>query len=38
MRCGSIAQERQLAAYWLEGDNEVYSQVNTPTLLSACVE
>jgi hypothetical protein len=38
VQCGSIAMERQIAAYWLEGDDEVYSRVNTPTLLSACVE
>jgi hypothetical protein len=31
-----VAEERQRAAYWLEGDNTVYSQVNPTTLLSAC--
>jgi hypothetical protein len=37
-RCASIARERQLAAYWLEGDDVTYSHVNPMTVLSACVE
>jgi hypothetical protein len=36
--CGCIATARQVAAYWLEGDNPIYSKVNPSTLLSACVE
>jgi hypothetical protein len=36
--CMSIALERQIAAYWLEGSSRIYSQVNPMTLLSACVE
>jgi hypothetical protein len=33
---GSIALERQIAAYWLQGDHKTYSKVNPVTLLSAC--
>jgi len=32
-RCMSIAVERQIAAYWLQGDNEVYSKVVPATIL-----
>jgi hypothetical protein len=32
----SIAVERQIAAFWLEGDDRVYSQVSPDTLLAAC--
>jgi hypothetical protein len=31
-----IALERHIAAYWLEGDDAVYSKVDPATLLSAC--
>jgi len=31
--CQSTAMERQIAAYWLQGDNETYSDVGAPTLL-----
>jgi Domain of unknown function (DUF4272) len=34
--CERIAVERQTAAYWLEGDDAVYSKVDPTTLLSAC--
>jgi tetratricopeptide (TPR) repeat protein len=34
--CRSIAVERQIAAYWLEGDAATYSEVNPTTLLSGC--
>jgi hypothetical protein len=34
--CMSVALERQIAAYWLQGDNEVYSQVSPDTILTAC--
>lgn len=34
--CTSIATERQIAAYWLQGDDEVYSRVSPATFLSAC--
>jgi hypothetical protein len=34
--CERIALERQIAAYWLEGDARVYSNVNPTTLLTAC--
>jgi hypothetical protein len=37
-RCTSIAIERQIAAYWLEGENPIYSEVNPMTVLSTCVE
>ena len=32
--CRSTAVERQIAAYWLQGDNEVYSRVDQSTILS----
>jgi hypothetical protein len=32
--CRSTAVERQIAAYWLQGDNEVYTQVDQSTILS----
>ena len=32
--CTSIAEERQIAAYWLQGDKRVYSEVSPDTLLS----
>jgi hypothetical protein len=35
-KCSSIATERQIAAYWLQGDNEIYSNVSPATFLSAC--
>jgi hypothetical protein len=35
-KCTSIARERQIAAYWLQGDDAIYSNVNPVTLLSAC--
>ena len=35
-RCERIAVERQIAAYWLQGDASVYSKVDPATLLSAC--
>jgi hypothetical protein len=34
--CERIAVERQIAAYWLEGDERIYSRVDPATLLSAC--
>jgi RNA polymerase subunit RPABC4/transcription elongation factor Spt4 len=34
--CEWIAVERQIAAYWLEGDDRVYSKVDPATLLTAC--
>jgi hypothetical protein len=34
--CMSIARERQIAAYWLQGDDELYSRVSPDTFLSAC--
>jgi hypothetical protein len=34
--CAGIAVERHVAAYWLEGDDPVYSRVDPSTLLSAC--
>jgi hypothetical protein len=34
--CRSIAMERQIAAYWLQGDDPVYSAVAPVTLLSVC--
>ncbi len=34
--CERIALERQIAVYWLQGDNPVYSKVDPSTLLSAC--
>jgi hypothetical protein len=32
--CTSIAVERQIAAYWLQGENELYSQIAPSTVLS----
>jgi hypothetical protein len=32
--CRSTAVERQIAAYWLQGDNKTYSQVDDSTILS----
>jgi hypothetical protein len=32
--CTSIAIERQIAAYWLEGNDRIYSKVNPSTILS----
>jgi hypothetical protein len=32
--CTSIAIERQIAAYWLGGDDQTYSKVNPSTILS----
>jgi tetratricopeptide (TPR) repeat protein len=34
--CTSNAIESQIAAYWLQGDDRIYSEVNPSTLLSAC--
>jgi hypothetical protein len=34
--CERMAVERQIAAYWLEGDDAVYSKVDPTTLLTAC--
>jgi hypothetical protein len=34
--CRSIAIERQIAAYWLQGDDPAYSAVEPVTLLSVC--
>ena len=34
--CRSIAIERQIAAYWLQGDDPTYSAVEPVTLLSVC--
>jgi len=31
--CRSIAKERQIAAYWLQGDHQVYSKVDDSTIL-----
>jgi hypothetical protein len=35
-RCERIALERQIAAYWLQGDAYLYSRVDPSTLLAAC--
>jgi hypothetical protein len=35
-KCTSIATERHVAAYWLQGSDETYSKVIPATLLSAC--
>ena len=35
-RCERSAVQRHIAAYWLQGDHHVYSQVDPSTLLSAC--
>jgi hypothetical protein len=34
--CTSTVIERQIAAYWLQGDNAVYSKVNPTTFLTGC--
>jgi hypothetical protein len=34
--CERSAVQRHIAAYWLQGDNHVYSKVDPSTLLSAC--
>ena len=34
--CERSAVQRQIAAYWLQGDDRVYSKVDPSTLLSAC--
>jgi tetratricopeptide (TPR) repeat protein len=34
-QCMSMAVERQIAAYWLEGDDRTYSKVNPSTFLSS---
>jgi hypothetical protein len=34
--CSCVATERHIAAYWLQGDNRVYSQIDPTTILSAC--
>jgi hypothetical protein len=34
--CASIAVERQIAAYWLQGAERTYSKVEASTLLSSC--
>jgi hypothetical protein len=34
--CASSITERQIAVYWLEGDDECYSRVSPDTFLSAC--
>ena len=34
--CRSIAVERQIAAYWLQGDDPTYSKVAASTVLSGC--
>jgi hypothetical protein len=34
--CASIAVERQIAAYWLQGTEPTYSKVDASTLLSSC--
>jgi hypothetical protein len=35
-KCMSTVTERHIAAYWLLGDGEIYSNVDAATLLSAC--
>jgi hypothetical protein len=35
-KCTSIAVQRQIAAYWLQGDDRTYSKVVPATLLTAC--
>jgi len=35
-QCRSVAVERQIAAYWLAGDDVTYSKVVASTLLSGC--
>ena len=34
--CRGIVIERQIAAYWLQGEAPAYSEVETVTLLSVC--
>jgi hypothetical protein len=34
--CSCVAAERHIAAYWLQGDSRVYSQIDPTTILSAC--
>ena len=34
--CRGSADERRIAAYWLQGDDATYSKVDPATLLSAC--
>jgi hypothetical protein len=34
--CERIAVERQIAVYWIQGDNPIYSKVDPTTLLAAC--
>jgi hypothetical protein len=34
--CQGITYQRQVAAYWLQGDHPLYSKVDAATLLSAC--
>jgi hypothetical protein len=34
--CERIALERQIAAYWIQGDARIYSKVEPTTLLAAC--
>jgi hypothetical protein len=34
--CTSMTTERQIAAYWLQGNHELYSHVSPDTFLSAC--
>jgi hypothetical protein len=35
-RCMSTVTERQIAAFWLLGDDDIYSKVDAATILSAC--
>jgi tetratricopeptide (TPR) repeat protein len=37
-QCRSVAVERQIAAYWLAGDDVTYSKIVASTLLSGCCE
>jgi hypothetical protein len=34
--CSCVAIERHIAAYWLQGDSRLYSQIDPTTILSAC--
>jgi hypothetical protein len=36
VRCRDAVDERRRAAYWLQGDDPVYSKVDPATVLSAC--
>jgi Domain of unknown function (DUF4272) len=36
VHCRGSADERRIAAYWLQGDDAIYSKVDPATLLSAC--